>query len=226
MIDTAGVTPDPDVAAVVARHQDRLDREMNVPIGTTGTELDSRNVTVRTGEAAIGNLFADAMREGTRADVALLNGGGIRAGRVYPPGTAITRKDILSELPFNNRVVLLAARGRDIRRAIENGLTYLPYAAGRFPQVSGIEASFAVARPPGARVVSLRIAGAPVDDERLYRLALVDFLARGGDDYTMFAEAERLIPEQDSPLLANEVMAHIARRGTVEPRVEGRLVPL
>ena len=53
---------------------------------TTAVELDSRNATVRGREAAIGNLIADAMRERTRADVAIMNGGGIRGGKVYRAG--------------------------------------------------------------------------------------------------------------------------------------------
>ena len=59
---------------------------MDVPLGTTAVELDSRNATVRTHEAAIGNLIADAMRVAAKADAAMMNGGGIRAGKVYPPG--------------------------------------------------------------------------------------------------------------------------------------------
>ena len=78
---------------------------MDVPLGTTAVELDSRNATVRTREAAIGNLIADAMRASAKADVAIMNGGGIRAGKVYPPGASITRRDVLAELPFGNRVV-------------------------------------------------------------------------------------------------------------------------
>src|SRR5690606_31622929 len=113
-----------------------LSRELDVAIGTTAVELDSRNATVRTGEAAIGNLFADAIRQSTRSDVALLNGGGIRAGKVYPPGSQITRRDILAELPFNNRVVVLEVSGRALKQAIENGLLHVPHASGRFPQVS------------------------------------------------------------------------------------------
>ena len=68
VIDTATVTPDPEVAAMVAGFQQELDRQMNVPLTTTAVALDSRNATVRGREAAIGNLIADAMRERTRAD--------------------------------------------------------------------------------------------------------------------------------------------------------------
>ncbi len=62
-------------------------RQLDVVIATTAVELDSRNPTVRTQEAAIGNLIADAMRAGTDADIAITNGGGIRGGRIYPPGS-------------------------------------------------------------------------------------------------------------------------------------------
>ena len=117
------MTPDPEVAAVVAKYEAEFTREMDVPLGTTAVELDSRNATVRTREAAIGNLIADAMRASTKADVAITNGGGIRAGKVYPPGSTITRRDVLAELPFDNRIVVLEthrrrAQGRDRERAV------------------------------------------------------------------------------------------------------------
>ncbi len=145
VIDTATVTPDPEVAAAVARYEAELSRELDVPIGRTAVELDSRNAAVRTGEAAIGDVFADAMRATARADAALLNGGAIRAGKVYPPGSEITRRDILAELPFNNRVVVIEVTGRALREAIENGLKLLPHADGRFPQVSGLTVTYALA---------------------------------------------------------------------------------
>ena len=81
MIDTATVTPDPEIAAVVAGYEAQLSRELDLPIGTTAVELDSRTRTVRTREAAIGALIADAMRESTDAEAAVTNGGGIRGGR-------------------------------------------------------------------------------------------------------------------------------------------------
>ena len=61
IIDTATVTPDPEVAAVVAKFEADFAREMDAPLGTTAVALDSRNATVRTREAAIGNLIADIL---------------------------------------------------------------------------------------------------------------------------------------------------------------------
>jgi 5'-nucleotidase/UDP-sugar diphosphatase len=224
VIDTATVTPDAAVAAEVAKFEATLTREMDVPIGTTAVELDSRSATLRSGEAAIGNVFADAMRETMRADVAVTNGGGIRAGKVYAPGSTITRKDILAELPFGNRLVVLEVVGSDLKAAIENGLSQLPDSGGRFPQVSGLTVSFDPRRPPGSRVLAMTVAGAPLSDTRLYRVAVNDFMARGGDGYDTFRDAKRITPDNDAPLLANEVMVYIRRLGTVQTRVEGRLV--
>ena len=63
VIDTATVTPDPEIAAMVAGFQQALDREMGVPLTVTAVALDSRNATVRGREAAIGNLIADRFEQ-------------------------------------------------------------------------------------------------------------------------------------------------------------------
>src|SRR5262245_15278458 len=224
IVDTATVTPDPEVAAEVARFEGEFTREMDVPLAPTAVELDSRNATVRTGEAAIGNLIADAMRITLRTDAAIMNGGGIRAGKVYPAGTTITRRDVLAELPFNNRVVPVEISGSGLRQALENGLSQMPVPAGRFPQVSGIKVEADLRRPPGNRITALKVAGAPVDAARTYTVATIDFIARGGDGYTTLRDAKRLLPDEDSPLLANQVMTYLRQIGTVRTGVEGRIV--
>jgi 2',3'-cyclic-nucleotide 2'-phosphodiesterase (5'-nucleotidase family) len=224
VIDTATVTPDPDVAAVVAGFEQELTREMDVPLGTTAVELDSRNATVRTRESAMGDVIADAMRASVRADAAVINGGGIRGGRVYAPGAAITRRDVLVELPFGNRVIPLELSGRDLRRALENGLSQLPNAGGRFPQVSGLTIEADVRRPAGDRITSIKVGDAPLDDNKTYRVATNDFMARGGDGYVTFRDARQLLPETDSPLVANEVMVYIRDTGTIRTRAGERIV--
>ena len=224
VIDTAGVTPDPDVAAVVAKYEGKLSKALDTPIGTTAIELDSRTATVRTGEAAIGDLIADALRWSAQSDAAVTNGGGIRGGRIYPPGTTITRRDILTELPFGNRLVTIDISGRDLKAAIENGLSQLPNPAGRFPQVSGLEIEADAGRPPGNRVLSIRVGDAPLDDGKSYSVATNDFIARGGDGYTMFRDAKPLLHASDSPLMANEVIDYVEHIGTVRSAGGGRIV--
>src|SRR5205814_55352 len=96
VIDSGTVTPDPEVAAAVARFEAALIDKMTETICITTVALDSATATVRTREAAIGNQFVDAMRIGMRADAAILNGGGFRAGKTYPPGARISQGDVLA----------------------------------------------------------------------------------------------------------------------------------
>ena len=224
VIDTATVTPDPEVAAAVAEFERRLSQEMDVTIATTAVELDSRVATVRTREAALGNLIADVLRNALNADAAVMNGGGIRGGRVYPPGTAISRRDVLAELPFGNRAVVVEIAGRDLRRALEEGLAQWPNISGRFPQVSGIALEVDARRAPGERIVAIAVGGVALDPDRRYRVATNDFLARGGDGYAGFHNAKLLTPLDDAPPLLNLVMNHMSRLGTIRTTVENRIM--
>lgn len=224
VIDTATVAPDPEVAAVVAKFEAELGRELDTPIGTTAVELDSRSATVRTREAAIGDLVADAMRWSAQTDVAVTNGGAIRGGRVYAPGATITRRDVLAELPFGNRLVTIDIPGSALAAAIENGLSQLPNPSGRFPQVSGLTIEADASRPAGRRVTSIKVGDAPLDPGKTYSVATNDFMARGGDDYASFRAARPVLPPADAPLLAYEVIDYIKHIGTVRSGADGRIV--
>jgi 2',3'-cyclic-nucleotide 2'-phosphodiesterase (5'-nucleotidase family) len=224
VIDTADVTPDPEVAAVVAQYEQQASAEMDVPLGVTAVALDSRTATVRTREAAIGNIVADAMRGAAHADVAIANGGGIRGGKLYAANTPITRRDVLAELPFGNRVVTVEIDGRALKAAIENGLSQLPNASGRFPQVSGLVVEADLKRPPGSRITAIKVGDTPLDEARTYHVATNDFMARGGDGYAMLAEAAPTVADTDAPPVAGEVIEYIKRIGTLRTGVEGRIV--
>jgi 2',3'-cyclic-nucleotide 2'-phosphodiesterase (5'-nucleotidase family) len=119
IVDTADVAPDAAIAARVAQYQAEIDKALDVDIGVAKTPLDGRKASVRGQETAIGDFFADTMRIATGADVAILNGGGIRGNRFYPSGTKLTRKDIARELPFNNQLVTLELSGADLRAALK-----------------------------------------------------------------------------------------------------------
>jgi 5'-nucleotidase / UDP-sugar diphosphatase len=179
---------------------------------------------VRTGEAALGNLVADALKEAVKADVAITNGGGLRGNKEYPAGHALTRKDVLTELPFGNRTVKLQVTGATILSALENGLSDTENGGGRFPQVSGLKIEYDTKRPKGSRIVSVEANGKPLDVNAKYTIATNDFMANGGDGYVMFREARPLLTARDAKLMANDVMAYVAQHKTISPSVEGRLV--
>jgi 5'-nucleotidase / UDP-sugar diphosphatase len=223
-IDTADIEPDPDVLLAVRGFENELNKEFDVAIATTEVTLDSRTAAVRTSEAAIGNLYADAIRATTESDIAIINGGGLRGEKVYPPGSSITRRDVLLELPFGNHVAVLGISGKDVRAALENGVSLLPRTAGRFPQISGMRFAADLSKPAGQRVLSVHVGDAPLDETKIYRMATNDFMARGGDGYSMFRDAKQLVPEVDGPLISNEVMVYLRQLGTVKTGIDGRIV--
>lgn len=207
--DTAEIEPDPEVLAVVQRQEADLARELNVPLGRVTNALDTRIDTVRRGEAAFGDLVADALRHAAEAEIGLMNGGGIRGNRTYPADSELTRRDVLTELPFGNTSVLVKITGAQVLAALENGVSELGRSAGRFPQVSGITVTVDAAAPPGKRVTSVRVGEAPLDPARTYSVAANNFMLAGGNDYGMLADGRTLVGATDGTLVANVVMSYI-----------------
>jgi 2',3'-cyclic-nucleotide 2'-phosphodiesterase (5'-nucleotidase family) len=222
-IDTAGVTPDPDSQALADKFQKQLDDTLNVEIGTTEGVLDSRRNVVRAEESTMGDLIADAMRAATGADIAIMNGGGIRADRTYDAGTKLTRRDMLSELPFGNVTVLTELPGSQVLLALENGFSQVEKGAGRFPQVSGLEVIYDPTAEPGSRVSSVKVAGADLEPDKLYKVAVNDYILGGGDGYAALGGGRILTNSGGGSLVANDVMAYVEKVGTVNVKVEGRI---
>lgn len=223
-ISTAGVEPHPAVNKIVAAHEAKLDEQLGAVVGTTETALDSQRSSVRTKETTMGNLIADAVRAAVGADVGLANGGGIRGDRTYDAGTKLTRKDVLSELPFGNVTVLMELSGADLLAALENGVSRFEDKAGRFPQVSGMSFSFSPAKPAGSRVSDAMVGGKPLDTSATYTVATNDYIAGGGDGYKVLKKGRLLVDASGGTLMASQVMNHIAKTGSVAPKVEGRIV--
>jgi 2',3'-cyclic-nucleotide 2'-phosphodiesterase (5'-nucleotidase family) len=223
LVANYGVVADPTVQALVRKYEQQLERDMGQPIGTTETPMDSHAANVRLREAAIGNLVADAMRAATGADVAIMNGGGLRGNKEYPAGSSITARDIFTEMPFGNVVLVLEAKGSDIKAMLEHGLSRAGTEFGGFPHVSGVKVVFDPAKPIGQRIESVLVGEWALDPNRTYRLAVNDFLAGGGDGYAMIQNLKRIIDTNAGPLLAGVVIDFIKQKGTVAARVEGRI---
>ena len=222
-VPNVDVPPSPAIAPIVARVEAELDRTLGAPIATLSLPLDSRTSVVRTREAAIGNLIADALRGHFSADAALMNGGGLRGNREYPAGHAFSRRDLVTEMPFGNTVLLLDVTGADLLAVLEHGVSGVEEAAGRFPQVSGIAFTYDPRASEGQRVQDATIGGQPIDPARRYRLATTDYLFGGGDGYTMLRRARVVVDSSGGPLLVNVTAEAVERAGGIAARVEGRV---
>jgi 2',3'-cyclic-nucleotide 2'-phosphodiesterase (5'-nucleotidase family) len=223
LISTAGVASDPEIKAIVDGHNAKLDAELNVAVGVTKVMLDSRRASVRSGETGFGNLIADAMREAVGAEVAITNGGGIRGDRTYEAGDTLTRKDVLTELPFGNVTVLIELSGADLLAALENGVSEVENKAGRFPQVSGLSFVYDPTAPKGSRVTEAMADGKALEPGRLYTVATNDYMQGGGDGYAALKKGKALIDSAGAKLMATGVMDYIAAHAPVSPAVEGRI---
>ncbi len=171
---------------------------------------------VRRAETNLGDLCADAYRFQSGADIAFVNGGGVR---VSINAGDITRNNILSVHPFGNAMCVIEATGQQILDALEWGSRAVPGETGGFLQVSGLSyeihsylESPCVADENGMfagiegerRVKNVLVGGEPIDPEKTYTLASHDYmLLDSGDGYTMFAGAPLL---QDRVKLDNQVL--------------------
>ena len=223
------VTPEtateaPEFTSVNNKYADLL-TQLAKEVGQTSVPLDARSAENRTHETNIGNFVADAFRKATDADVALLNGGSIRADDLIPAG-ALTVRDVLSILPFKNKLVKIQISGATLRAALEHGVARSTEDAepGRFPQVSGIQFSFDASRKPGARVVDVKVNGQPLVDTKDYTLVTTTFVAlKGGDGYTVFKDAKVVTPPERTPTDSDALQSAISAVSAIAPAVEGRI---
>jgi 5'-nucleotidase len=221
---TREIAEDPQFASITAKYG-KLLTELAERVGHTDVLLDARSAENRTRETNVGSFVADAFRNSTKADVALLNGGSIRADITINPGD-LTKRDVLSILPFANPVVKMEVTGATLREVLEHGVSRSAEETepGRFPQVSGLRFTFDARRPAGKRILDVTVGGQPLNDKKTYTLATSTFLAvDGGDGYTMFRGAKFLIkPEQGQP--APEVLRKaISTVKSIAPQTDGRI---
>ncbi len=219
---SARIAPDPRVEAVVRAYGERLGRELDVVVGTTSVPLEARRGPLRSQETNLGDFITDAMRAHARTDVALINGGGIRSDRVIPPGP-LTRRDLAAMSPFGNVVMTLELTGRTLREVLEQALPQREREAGGFLQVSGLTVTFDPTRPAGQRIVSIDVGGVPLDPERRYSAAVVDYIAAGKDGLDAFLKGRVLVDAMSGPLLADLLLQAVTTQGTLAPQLDGRI---
>lgn len=183
----------------------------------TETDADGNPIRlIRSQETNLGDLCADAYRAISGADIAFVNGGGIRDS--IPAGD-ITYEQIIAVHPFGNALCVVEATGQEILDALEMSVRHVPDETGGFLQVSGLtfevnmgvessvvvdDADMFVEVAGDRRVQNVLVGGEPIDPEATYTLASHNYMLKsGGDGYTMFADNVLL---QDEVMLDNQVL--------------------
>lgn len=180
-------------------------------VGKTDEILDGERENVRTKQTNLGTLLTDAMRQASGADVAITNGGGIRAS--IPVGE-ITVGQIMTVLPFGNQMTVIKVTGQDIVDALTFGVSDYPKTAGKFPHVSGLTYKLVPGDDDKANAVEdVKVKGMPIELEKVYTLATNDFMAVGGDGYDMFKGKEQVALYES---LADILKDHIIKSLPIE----------
>jgi 5'-nucleotidase/UDP-sugar diphosphatase len=218
---------------VVARWAGRIREKVpffDQVIGRSTTRMDATEEAVRNQESAWGDWLADVMRGAfpdIPADVAVLNGGAIRIDDAIEGD--IRWEHLARTFGFPTRVGLVWLRGRDLRETVLERSVSGGRGEGRFLQVSGVRFTFDRDRPAGQRVTEVQIqrgaAWEPLDEARVYVVAVPDYLMGGGDAYTFHTRAVISVPPgPDIRLMAFDALtAAYALGEAISPRVEGRI---
>ncbi|MBE8955668.1 MAG: bifunctional metallophosphatase/5'-nucleotidase [Quinella sp. 2Q5] len=175
-------TPDPTVLAQLADANLNAEKLLDEIVAHSDIELPSNRLLVRRNESELGNLAADAFRWAAKSDIAIVNGGGLRAD--LPKGD-ITRRNVMAIFPFGNTLRVAEIKGSAVREMLEHSVEFYPASFGGFLDVSGMTFSYDPSKPARHRVGEIFIGNQPLDEGKTYTIALGDFQTAGGDDYTM-----------------------------------------
>ncbi|QRM57026.1 bifunctional metallophosphatase/5'-nucleotidase [Sinorhizobium sp. BG8] len=218
--------PDEAVAARVKELAGPIEELKGKIVAEASAPIDGSREVCRSGECAMGNLVADAILDRTKdqgVTLAITNGGGLRASIDAGP---VSMGEVLTVLPFQNTVATFQLKGTDIVTALENGLSQIEEAAGRFPQVAGMKFTFDKSKPAGSRVVSVEVKKgdtfAPLDPAATYTLASNNYMRAGGDGYKIFASAA-MNAYDFGPGLDQVVADYLAVNRPYKPYTDGRI---
>ncbi len=228
------IAPDAEVADLVAGLAEPIAELQAQPVGEAEVFLTGDRSVCRVEECNLGNLIADAMRADTGAQIAFMNGGGIRAS--IDEGE-ITLGEVLTVQPFQNLLSTFQLSGADVIAALENGVSRLQLnddgsvsrdgAEGRFLQVSGLRYTIDPTLEPGSRIVSVEVmneAGEyePIDPEEVYSVASLNFVRTGGDGFTVLEE-NAIDPYDFGDLDFEVTLDYIEANTPIAAEVEGRI---
>ncbi|HEX8532994.1 MAG TPA: bifunctional metallophosphatase/5'-nucleotidase, partial [Allosphingosinicella sp.] len=210
--------PEPAVAALVARYVAAAAPLADRVVGRlTAPATEARTAS---GERVLGNLIADAQLAATKplgAEVAFMNSTGVRTDLVPGPDGSVTFAQLFAVHPFGNSVVVRSYTGRQLKAILEQQFNSGTNTAEKpillLPS-SNFGFAYDVRRPAGQRVLDMRLDGKPIEDSRVYRVAVNSFVAGGGDSFTLFTEGT---DQADGPQDVEALEAYIAAANPLTP---------
>lgn len=185
--------PDTQVRSLVTRYVNAAEPIARRVVGRlTAAAERTRNPS---GESDLGNLVADAQLQATGADIAFMNSYGLRADLVPTADGTVTYGQLYAVQPFGNILQVRGLTGAQLRAVLEQQFasgSNTPERPNMLQVSRGFAYSYDLSRPAGQRIVSMTLNGKPIEDARVYRVAVSNFLATGGDNFTAFTSGSDL----------------------------------
>ena len=244
--ETTNVTPNAEVKKLVDQIKAKYDAENAVVVvKNSPVELSGTRENVRVRETNLGNVVADSLYEygqtgfKNKADIAVTNGGGLR--ETIAKDKPITRGSVIAVLPFGNTISQISVTGKDVLAMFEKSLGSILQVdkagktvldengqpllepSGGFLHVSGAKVYYDTNLPSGKRVLRVEVknhdTGAydKLDLNKTYYLTTNDFLAAGGDGYTMLGGAREEGPSMDEAFKNYLEKADLTKYAVVNP---------
>ncbi|MDO5115388.1 MAG: 5'-nucleotidase C-terminal domain-containing protein [Synergistaceae bacterium] len=244
LMETRPNTEEEEVSrALGVEAQKKLAASLNIsdPAAYFTLSVDGRKETMRSGENALGSIAAEALRRAAFARIGLINSGGLRIGRIIPPGS-FSAGDMFDLMPFDNAPVRLLMSGAEIRKLLEGSASALRgvnddfnpmrrMSSGEFLQVAGLRFEIDLNEPaaevvnrrvivPGSRVKNIAVDSArgwePLADDKIYSVATLDYTAKYWDVISSSPLGKQTLA------LLDEYFAQALNR-RVEPNEDGRI---
>ncbi|WP_292521302.1 bifunctional metallophosphatase/5'-nucleotidase [Methanoculleus sp.] len=209
-----GIDPDPEVSSLLRMSEEAVGPLANRVVATASADITREKTDA--GESALGNLVADAQQAAMGADIGFITTGSLRAD--IAEGN-ITWGDLYAVQPFSSTVLSMTMTGGQVRDVLEQQWeTPLP---PHNLAVSGLSYVFDERKPAGGKVTEVRVGGVALDPDAEYTAAMVDFLATGGDGYTVFTKGTNIV---NGPLDVDALVAYMeAFSEPVDVKAEGRI---
>jgi 5'-nucleotidase len=209
--ETSELQPEESVVALIDSINEKIEAFTSAVIGNTPVTLEGARENVRHHETNLTNLITAAMIHASGADASLENGGGVRATIEAGP---ITKGDVVNVLPFGNFIVVIDLKGSELLEALEHGVDTAPEVAAHISQVGGISVVYDSSKEVGNRVASVTFDnGEALDPDKTYKVATNDFMAAGGDNYTMLDGKPYMIYSALDEALINYISSGIDFNG-------------
>ena len=203
------IEADREVEKLLDKYREKYENLGNKIIGETSVELTKNNKE----ECNLGNLIADIIKISAKSDIALINTGGLRED--IPKGK-ITMEKLYGVFPFENMIISMDLKGKYIKDIVETCFT----GNHAILQVSGLKIKYDSSKPDKEQVIEILVNNKPIQEEKNYRIATVDFLAAGGDGYDEFKKGENL---QNVMFARDAIIKYFKEYSPVTDPIEGSL---